>query len=214
MFNHEADVGAAASSVLKKTLGLKEPESSVVQPGKEWFGAYFDEVAQMFLTVTEGGKPGEIKIRYSPIPETVKLTNSEHAKSPSLNVSLEGDMIVIERIEDNRTVRAKKLAPSSNVAKICKPFLGSYHCDEIDSKLKIEGHSGMLYGAFEGFLGTGAMHFMRHVGEDIWALECARSMDATPPGDWTLAFKRDEAGNINELSVGCWLARKLVYKRV
>ncbi|KEF61528.1 uncharacterized protein A1O9_03095 [Exophiala aquamarina CBS 119918] len=214
MFNHEADAGAAASSILQKVLGLKQPETPVVQAGKEWFGSYFDEVAQMFLTVAEGKKPGEVVLSYVRSPEKVKLTDATHAKSTSLNVSLEGDVIVVERMEDNRIVRAKKLTPSVHAAKMDASFLGSYRCDEIDSKLKIEGHSGMLYGAFEGFLGTGAMHFVRHVGGDVWALECVRSMDATPPGDWTLAFKRDEAGNVNALTVGCWLARNLKYKKV
>ncbi|KIW62012.1 hypothetical protein PV05_02066 [Exophiala xenobiotica] len=216
MFNHEADAAAAATSILQKILGLKEPETQVVQPGEEWFGSYFDDEAQMFLTVAKGKKPGEIQISYVRAPETVKLTDATHAESPSLKVSLEGDgqIIVIQRIEDNRTVRAIKLSPSANPAKISAPLLGSYYCDEIDSKLKIEGHSGMLYGVFEGFLGTGAAHLIRHVGEDVWALECARSMDAPAPGDWTLAFKRDEAGNVTGLTVGCWLARKIEYKKI
>jgi len=214
MFNHETDAGGAATSILQKTLGLKQPETPVVQPGKEWFGPYFDEVAEMFLTVAEGKKPGEIQICYVRSPETVKLTDATHAKSPSLNVSLEGTVVVVERIDDNRTIRATKLSPSVDVAKIYTPFLGSYYCDEIDSSLKIDGYSGMLYGAFEGFLGVGAIHLMRHIGEDIWALECVRSMDATPPGDWTLAFKRDEAGNLTGVTVGCWLARRLEYKKI
>nr|KAK5437010.1 hypothetical protein LTR18_009375 [Exophiala xenobiotica] len=220
MFNHEADAAAAATSVLQKILGLKQPETLVVQAGQEWFGSYFDEEAQMFLTVAEGKKPGEIKISYVRAPETVKLTDATHAQSPTLNVSLEGDenVIVMKRTEDNRTVRATKLSSGGNmnVAKteIYAPFLGSYYCEEIDSKLTIQGHSGMLYGVFEGFLGTGAVHLIRHVGEDIWALECARSMDAPAPGDWTLAFKRDEAGNVAGITVGCWLARKVEYKKV
>jgi D-aminopeptidase len=39
-------------------------------------------------------------------------------------------------------------------------------------------------------------------------------MDAPAPGDWTLAFKRDEAGNVTGMTVGCWLARKIEYKKV
>ena len=213
MLNHEADAAGAANLILKKVLNLKDPETAVIQPGKEWFGAYFDSAAQMLLTVAEGQKPGEIKICYSPIPETVKLVDATHARTPSLNVSLEENAIVVERIDDNRTVRAMKLSPSSDVAKISEPFLGSYYCDEIDSKLVIDGYSGMLYGAFEGFLGAGAEHLIHHVGDDVWALECVRSMDSHPPGDWTLAFKKDEAGNVTGLTVGCWLARKLEYKR-
>ena len=40
-----------------------------------------------------------------------------------------------------------------------------------------------------------------------------RGLDHTPPGDWTLAFQRDDAGRASGVTVGCWLARRLPYVR-
>jgi D-aminopeptidase len=53
------------------------------------------------------------------------------------------------------------------------------------------------------------MELLDPVGPDVWALPCPRALDHTPPGDWTLCFDRD-AGRV---TVGCWLARKLVYQK-
>ena len=51
------------------------------------------------------------------------------------------------------------------------------------------------------------------VGGDIWTLPCPRALDHTPPGDWTLAFQRNATGEICGVMVGCWLARRLLYRR-
>jgi D-aminopeptidase len=58
------------------------------------------------------------------------------------------------------------------------------------------------------------MELLDHVAADVWALPCPRALDHTPPGDWTLAFRRDDAGRVVSVRVGCWLARNLVYDRL
>ena len=50
-------------------------------------------------------------------------------------------------------------------------------------------------------------------GGDVWLLPCPRALDYSPPGDWTLHFRRDAQGDVAGLQVGCWLARKLEYRR-
>jgi D-aminopeptidase len=45
-------------------------------------------------------------------------------------------------------------------------------------------------------------------------LPCPRALDHTPPGDWTLSFRRDGSGRANGVEVGCWLARRLPYTRI
>jgi D-aminopeptidase len=72
---------------------------------------------------------------------------------------------------------------------------------------------GVLYGAFSGFLGQGRMEMLDPVGPDVWALPCHRALDHTPPGDWTLAFRRGQADRIEGVEVGCWLARRIPYER-
>jgi D-aminopeptidase len=41
-----------------------------------------------------------------------------------------------------------------------------------------------------------------------------RALDHSPPGDWTIAFRRDAAGRVAGAQVGCWLARRLPYERI
>jgi D-aminopeptidase len=57
------------------------------------------------------------------------------------------------------------------------------------------------------------MELLTPLGPDLWLLPCLRSLDYTPPGDWTLAFRRDGAGRPVSVQVGCWLARRLIYER-
>ena len=66
---------------------------------------------------------------------------------------------------------------------------------------------------FEGFLGKGSMQPLYAIAEDIWLLPCQRGMDAPAPGDWTVVAERDAAGAITGLTIGCWLARGLSYKK-
>jgi D-aminopeptidase len=57
------------------------------------------------------------------------------------------------------------------------------------------------------------MELLDPIGADVFALPCPRALDHTPPGDWTLWFRRDGSGRVAEVSVGCWLARGLRYVR-
>jgi D-aminopeptidase len=58
------------------------------------------------------------------------------------------------------------------------------------------------------------MEQLEPIGADVWALPCPRALDHSPPGDWTLAFRRDGARGITGIELGCWLARRLPYARV
>ena len=83
-----------------------------------------------------------------------------------------------------------------------------------DGAKHVADAGGALYGGFSGFLGQGRMEMLEPVGGDVWTLPCPRALDHTPPGDWTLAFRRDAAGRVAGATVGCWLARRLAYVRV
>jgi D-aminopeptidase len=58
------------------------------------------------------------------------------------------------------------------------------------------------------------MELLGPIGGDVWVLPCPRALDHTPPGDWTLTFRRDGSGRITGVTVGCWLARRLSYARI
>lgn len=57
------------------------------------------------------------------------------------------------------------------------------------------------------------MERMYALAEDIWIVTTRRSMDAAPPGDWTVQVQRDAAGLVCGLTIGCWLARNIHYQR-
>ncbi len=58
------------------------------------------------------------------------------------------------------------------------------------------------------------MYPLYAAGPDVWLLPVQRSMDAPSPGEWKLVFHRDAAGRITGVTVGCWLARGVEYKRL
>ncbi len=92
-------------------------------------------------------------------------------------------------------------------------IIGRYHSDELDADLLLVSEGGAIYGAFEGFLGKSDMYPLYSVGADVWLMPVQRSMDA-PCREWKLVFRRDDKGAITDLSVGCWLARGVEYRRI
>jgi D-aminopeptidase len=58
------------------------------------------------------------------------------------------------------------------------------------------------------------MELLEPIAADLWSLPCPRALDHTPPGDWTLAFRRAASGPPTGLDLGCWLARRLPYERI
>ncbi|MHA6688707.1 hypothetical protein [Mesorhizobium sp. A556] len=84
----------------------------------------------------------------------------------------------------------------------------------MDGFLNIAATGSVLFGRFEGILGTGPMHAIHPVGEYLFVLSCQRSMDAPAPGRWTIQVERDDAGDVCGFVLGCWLARNLAYKKI
>jgi hypothetical protein len=217
MLNHEADPSAAAELILKKALQLQEPVSVPVDPVSEWVGHFLDEDTRLLVTVETGSKNGEINISYDRKKAPVKLSDSRIAVSRAMEATIDGDILHIKRITDNRTLRAKRLAKRPEVEEedlsFTKDFVGEYYCPDIEGSFRCTGEGSLLYGFFSGYLGSGPGHLMRYVAEDIWLLACPRGMDAQPPGDWTVCFHRDSSGNVCGTTIGCWLARRNEYVR-
>ena len=112
--------------------------------------------------------------------------------------------------------------PAENQSTVLQPcsglptmdVAGHYRCAELGAELTVADAGGVLFGGFSGMLGQGRMELLDPAGPDLWMLPCPRALDHTPPGDWTLAFRRDPAGRVEGVQVGCWLARRLDYARV
>ena len=86
-------------------------------------------------------------------------------------------------------------------------YRGVFRNEELGAELAIVFQGGVPYGACAGELGQGAMQPLVPFGGDVWLLPCPRALDYSPPGDWTLHFRRDPDGKVAGLQLGCWLAR-------
>ena len=207
MFNHLSNAADAAVDLLGAVLG--EPGASARPDIRmpSWLGAYTD--AETGLAVRLGPvEPGRISLKFGHHPDILTLQPDGSARDDDVVLRPAGDGLMMERTAENLRV---PLQPCTGVAS--HDVAGRYHCAELDADLTVVDAGGVLYGAFSGFLGQGRMETLAHIGGDVWALPCPRGLDHTPPGDWTLAFRRDAAGAVTGVAVGCWLARGLIYSR-
>ena len=205
MFNHLSDAREAALDVLAAVLEVDRPRPPAPAPLPDWAGAWIDPETSLSARI-DTFPDGHLRLRYGHFSERLDLQPDGTAASPTgtrirpISAGLEMD----RPQENSRTPLQRRTgAPTPDIA-------GRYHCDELDADLTIVDAGGTLYGGFSGFLGQGRMELLDPIGPDLWALPCPRALDHTPPGDWTLAVKRDT----DTIDVGCWLARRLPYCRV
>ncbi|HET8996945.1 MAG TPA: D-aminopeptidase [Acetobacteraceae bacterium] len=208
MFNHLSDAHQAAVDLLAAVLDETEApvRQNLAQPA--WCGAWRDTETGLAARV-EPAAEGQLRLRFGHNPELLSLQQDGSALgSNGLRLRPDSGGLRMLRPQDNQNtvLQAWNGSPTLDVA-------GRYHCAELDAELTVADAGGALYGAFSGMLGRGRMELLDPVGPDLWTLPCPRALDHTPPGDWTLAFKR-EAGNVTGVQVGCWLARRLDYALV
>ena len=214
MFNHEADAPAAATYVLEKTLNKQDVKTEEITPAERWIGAYFDADAQLAVEVTKGSKTVDVMVDFSSHPEKLTCSSPYEANSASTSTTatLDGEVPTIHRPEENRVIISRRISAAQNDES--DSLTGDYRSDEIDSTFHIAGSAGMLYGSFDGYLGSGPAHLMKQLGQDVWYMSCQRALDSTAPGNWTIKFTRDGNGKVYGATVGCWLARKVPYVKV
>ena len=206
LFNHEGDAHGAAVGIAKAALGGsgEDPRSEAVGPG--WAGAWMDSATDLVLRVEPGH--GGLCGRYATAPDRLLIDADGVARCADMTLARDGDAIRMERPGENLRTTAARLGGEA------KPDIeGRYRSDEIEGSLEIASTGGAFYGGFEGMLGRGPMHPVVPLAEDVWLLQCRRSMDAPAPGDWTIRVRRDGGGAVRGLTVGCWLARRVDYAR-
>jgi D-aminopeptidase len=209
MFNHLSDARAAAIDLLAAVLGEERPKLESTIPAPKWLGAYVEPETGLAVRI-DPASAGRIRLRYGHSAEELDLQTDGSARSTSgtrLRPSNAG--VWMDRPHENQSscLRPCEGVPTRDIA-------GRYRCEELDAELTVADTGGVLYGGFSGFLGQGRMEMLDPVGPDVWALPCPRALDHTPPGDWTLAVRRGQAGRIEGVEVGCWLARRILYQRV
>ncbi len=207
IFNHEADAHAAAYGLVETALGHKTEAGQV--PQADWQGLWLDEVQGLVLRTEPEAKT--IRLHYGTTSASLTLGADGVAQGGGVSVQRGPDGLTMLRPSEALTVRPRPLTPVEHAD--AAPLAGSYWSDELEASLTVETRDGGTYAAFDGLLGAGPMERMHPVAEDIWVIPTRRSMDSSPPGDWTVQVQRSEAGAVVGLLLGCWLARRIAYRR-
>ena len=209
LFNHLSDAHAAALDLLAAILGEAAPRPDPALSAPAWLGAYMEPETGLSARI-DSTIAGQVRLRYGHRAEQLDLQPDGTARSSGGTRLRPGaDGLWMDRPQENQS---SPLRPCNGPG--AADIAGRYRCAELDAELTVQDAGGVLYGAFSGFLGQGRMEQLDPVGPDAWALPCPRALDHTPPGDWTLAVRRDGTGRATEVEVGCWLARRLPYLRL
>jgi D-aminopeptidase len=208
LFNHLADAHGAAVDLLAAVLGVDRPAPAEVSMVPDWLGAYLEPQTGLAVRIDPAGD-ARLRLRYGHAAERLELHADGTASNAAVRLSLADGGLWMERPGENQR---SLLQPCLGATRL--DVAGRYHCAELDTELTVVDAGGVLYGAFSGFLGPGRMEVLDPIGPDVWALPCPRALDHTPPGDWTLRFRRDAGAEATGAIVGCWLARGLAYERL
>ena len=208
LFNHLSDAHAASTDLLAAVLGEDRPPPPVAMPPPDWLGCYTEPETGLAVRIDDDGG-GHVRLRYATLPDRLELRPDGTASGDGTGLRPGDGGLWMDRPRDNHRscLRPNDGPASTDIA-------GRYRCAELDAELAVIDSGGVLYGGFSGFLGHGRMELLEPVGADTWVLPCPRALDHTPPGDWTLAFRRDSAGRVARVDAGCWLARRLPYARI
>ena len=207
LFNHMSDAHAASVDMLAALLGEERPRPAVELPPPAWLGAYAEPETALSARIDAAG-PGRVRLRYGHSAEMLDLQADGSATNGATVLRMTPGGLRMDRPHENQSAI---LAPRGGEA--ARDIAGRYRCAELDAELAIEDAGGALHGGFSGFLGQGRMERLEPVAQDLWVLPCPRALDHTPPGDWTLAVRRDGAGRVEGITLGCWIARRLDYVR-
>jgi D-aminopeptidase len=207
MFNHLSDAHDAAVDMLAAVLGEERPPPAPALPAPDWLGAYTEPETGLAVRIDMADR--QVRLRFGHFPDRLDVQADGSASNANVRLQPRDGSLWMHRPYENQRscLRPCGGEPARDVA-------GRYRCDELDAELTVADAGGVLYGGFSGFLGQGRMETLGPVGGDVWVLPCPRALDHTPPGDWTLAFRRDGSGRAAGVEVGCWLARRLAYGRI
>ena len=206
MFNHEADAHGAVQYLIEAAMGHKPGVEVPIPDG--WDGQWIGPNG--LLTRLESGR-NHADLHHSGGADRLVLAADGTLAAPGVVLARGPQGVTMARADDNTHATLTPLAvlDSADGAAIA----GNYHSDELGAELEIVARGGGVYARFTGLLGAGRMERMAPAGPDVWTVATRRSMDAPAPGDWTLVVARDGKGQVGGLTLGCWLAREVVYRR-
>ena len=207
LFNHMADPRAAAQEIFAGVLGVPAREPAAAATAAGLSGTYVEPETGL-VTRIEAAPENRLQLHYSGRPETLDVKSEAEAAGGTLRLRRAADGVWMDRPDENHSARLVPLAGEA-----ATDIAGTFHNAEYDATLTCVERGGQLYGAFSGIFGPGLMQPLLPAGPDFWRLPCPRSLDFSPPGDWMLAFRRDGAGRVSGVRIGCWLARRIEFER-
>ena len=207
LFNHMADARMAASDLAAALTGTP-PEAPGTAPSGDWVGRYVEPETGLVARLEAAGDQS-LKLYFSGSPERLEATTSGEYSDGMTRLYREAGVVRMSRAAENlhSSLMPRQGMPAPDIE-------GTFHCAELDATFTCASAGGVLYGAFSGDFGQGRMEALIPYGTDIWLMPCPRSLDYSPPGDWTLAIQRGSGAQVAGLRVGCWLGRGLDYVRI
>jgi len=205
MFNHEASAHDAVVDLIEAAMGYTTPTPDPIPDG--WDGQWIGP--NHLLTQLESHRTTATLQHDRATALTLSADGSLAAPRITLTRSASG--VTMTRQGDNTCATLTPLTVLDSADG--KAIAGRYHSPELEAEMEIISHGGGTYARFTGILGSGRMERMAPAGPDVWIVATRRAMDAPAPGNWTLIVNRDAKGDISGLTLGCWLAREVVYHR-
>jgi D-aminopeptidase len=205
-FNHNSGAHDAAMDLFAAALEEQQPARPPIAATPGWIGPYLEPETGISARLELA--PEGVRLRYLSQPEMLDYRDVGAGRENDVRLQIDGERLRMDRPAENQT---SLLAPC--LAGTTTDLAGRYLCEELDAELTVIGTGDVYYGGFSGFLGNGRMELLEPIGLDVFALPCHRALDHSPPGDWTLVVRRNEHGAVAGLDVGCWLARRLTYRR-
>lgn len=208
-FNHESDSLDAAMHVLAAALGESDaPAPSDASAAQPFVGQWLDEEIGLLLDVAPNSD-GTISATYDGGAEVLSVGPDGVARGLDTTLSAVAGGLRIDRPGDAIATLARPLGGSGEAD---HSIAGIYRSDELDSAFEVINAGGSWFGGFRGILGQGPLMPMAPAGANVWRLTCHRSLDAPAPGDWTVRVSTSPQGN-RVLTLGCWLARNIVFEQ-
>jgi D-aminopeptidase len=207
-FNHMADPRSAAVDVLGALLGAPTTEAIPAAGSTGFAGRYLEPESGIAVRIDTA--PGQrLRVQFGHGSDLLAPTPEGDYRSAAVRVHRTEVGIWMTRPHENLF---SLLAPWQGES--AADIEGIFRSEELGTEIACVSAGGTLYGAFSGMLGQGAMQPLLPYGPDTWLLPCPRALDYSAPGDWTLHFTRDAGGRVTGVTAGCWLARRIDYRRV
>ncbi|MBC7739586.1 MAG: aminopeptidase, partial [Candidatus Saccharibacteria bacterium] len=211
-FNHESDSYGAAMEVVAAALGESTAHAtSNGAQAKQFVGIWLDAGTGLLLDIA-ANPDGTVSASYDGGTEVLSIGSDGIARGLDMTLTAVDGGLGIHRPFDGIQSHATPIRAQVGT-ETSTDTAGTYRSDEVGSELEIICAGGCWFAGFRGFLGTGPMMPLSPVGPDLWRMSCLRSLDAPAPGDWTVQIARLASGAISGVTIGCWLARNVAFRR-